>query len=491
MNRNEESDPIVVATKPTNKAGRPVAEPVERRVGTEGNASQHNTRRAQNRESVTQALERVRQVARIRKKERFTALLHHVDIDLLRTAFLALQRDAAPGVDGLTWWDYEADLEPRLAALHDRVQRGAYRPHPSRRTYIPKADGKQRPLAIAALEDKIVQGATAMVLNAIYEEDFLGFSYGFRPGRGPHDALDALDVGINSRKVNYILDADIRSFFDTVDQKWLVRFLEHRIGDPRIIRLAQKWLKAGILEDGTVTVSDRGTGQGSVISPLFANIYLHYVLDLWANRWRQREATGDMIIVRYADDVVAGFEHEDDARRFLDAMRARFEEFALSLHPDKTRLIEFGRHAAVRRKQRGLSKPETFNFLGFTFICGKSLKGNFLLHRKSRGDRMRAKLQEIQEELRRRRHQAVPLQGEWLRSVVSGYFNYHAVPTNGRALAVFHYHIRRLWLRTLQRRSERDGSTWQRIEKLAAEWLPRPRILHPWPRERFAVRHPR
>jgi RNA-directed DNA polymerase len=434
MNRNEESDPTVLASKPTNKAGRPVAEPVERRVGTKGNANQHNTRRAQNRESVTQALDRVRQAARTRKKERFTALLHHVDVDLLRTAFLALQRDAAPGVDGLTWWDYEADLEPRLAALHDRVQRGAYRPQPSRRTYIPKADGKQRPLAIAALEDKIVQGATAMVLNAIYEEDFLGFSYGFRPGRGAHDALDALDVGINSRKVNYILDADIRSFFDTVDQKWLVRFLEHRIGDPRIIRLAQKWLKAGILEDGTVTVSDRGTGQGSVISPLFANIYLHYVLDLWANRWRQREATGDMIIVRYADDVVAGFEHEDDARRFLDAMRTRFEEFALSLHPDKTRLIEFGRHAAVRRERRGLGKPETFNFLGFTFIWGKSLKGNFLLHRKSRGDRMRAKLQEIQEELRQRRHQAIPLQGEWLRSVVSGYFNYHAVPTNGRAL---------------------------------------------------------
>ena len=491
MNRNEVSDPTVLASKPTNKAGRPVAEPVERRVGTKGNANQHNTRRAQNRESVTQALDRVRQAARTRKKERFTALLHHVDVDLLRTAFLALQRDAAPGVDGLTWWDYEADLEPRLAALHDRVQRGAYRPQPSRRTYIPKADGKQRPLAIAALEDKIVQGATAMVLNAIYEEDFLGFSYGFRPGRGAHDALDALDVGINSRKVSYILDADIRSFFDTVDQKWLVRFLEHRIGDPRIIRLAQKWLKAGILEDGTVTVSDRGTGQGSVISPLFANIYLHYVLDLWANRWRQREATGDMIIVRYADDVVAGFEHEDDARRFLDAMRARFEEFALSLHPDKTRLIEFGRHAAVRRERRGLGKPETFNFLGFTFICGKSLKGHFLLHRKSRGDRMRAKLQEIQEELRQRRHQAIPLQGEWLRSVVSGYFNYHAVPTNGRALTVFHYHIRRLWLRTLQRRSERDGSTWQRIEKLAADWLPKPRILHPWPRERFAVRHPR
>ena len=491
MNGREKSDPVIVAVKSPNKTGQPAAEAMERRRGTEGNACQHNTRRAQNRESVTQALERVRQAARTRKKERFTALLHHVDIDLLRTAFFALQRAAAPGVDGLTWPDYQAELEPRLAALHDRVQRGAYRPQPSRRTYIPKADGKQRPLAIAALEDKIVQSATAMVLNAIYEEDFLGFSYGFRPGRGPHDALDALVVGIDSRKVNYILDADIRSFFDTVDQQWLVRFLEHRIGDKRIIRLAWKWLKAGILEDGAVAVSDRGTGQGSVISPLFANIYLHYVLDLWAERWRRREATGEMIIVRYADDVVAGFEHEDDARRFLDAMRVRIEAFALSLHPDKTRLIEFGRHAAVRRERRGLGKPETFNFLGFTFICGKSRQGRFLLHRKSRGDRMRAKLQEVHEELRRRRHQAIPLQGEWLRSVVSGYFNYHAVPTNSRALTVFHYHIRRLWLRTLQRRSQSDGSTWQRIEKLAADWLPKPRILHPWPRERFAVRHPR
>jgi len=501
MNGREKSDPVIVAVKSPNKTGQPAAEAMERRRGTEGNACQHNTRRAQNRESVTQALERVRQAARTRKKERFTALLHHVDIDLLRTAFFALQRAAAPGVDGLTWPDYQAELEPRLAALHDRVQRGAYRPQPSRRTYIPKADGKQRPLAIAALEDKIVQSATAMVMNAIYEEDFLGFSYGFRPGRGPHDALDALVVGIDNRKVNYILDADIRSFFDTVDQQWLVRFLEHRIGDKRIIRLAWRWLKAGILEDGAVAVSDRGTRQGSVISPLFANIYLHYVLDLWAERWRRGpsahgldpwgEATGDMIIVRYADDVVAGFEHEDDARRFLDAMRVRFEAFALSLHPDKTRLIEFGRHAAVRRERRGLGKPETFNFLGFTFICGKSRQGRFLLHRKSRGDRMRAKLQEVHEELRRRRHQAIPLQGEWLRSVVSGYFNYHAVPTNSRALTVFHYHIRRLWLRTLQRRSQSDGSTWQRIEKLAADWLPKPRILHPWPRERFAVRHPR
>ena len=311
---------------------------------------------------MSQALERLRQAARQRKGDRFTALLHHVNLDSLREAFYALKRDAAPGVDGTRWREYEADLEPRLADLHGRVHRGAYRPQPSRRTYIPKADGRARPLAIAALEDKIVQGAVVMVLNAIYEEDFLGFSYGFRPGRGPHDALDALMVGIASRRVNFILDADIRSFFDTVSQDWLIRFVEHRIGDKRIIRLIRKWLRAGILEDGAVTVSDRGTGQGAVISPLLANIYLHYVLDLWAKRWRRREATGDMIIVRYADDVVAGFEHEADARRFLGAMRARFEEFALSLHPDKTRLIEFGRHAATRRAQRGLGKPETFNF---------------------------------------------------------------------------------------------------------------------------------
>jgi len=307
---------------------------------------------------------------------------------------------------------------------------------------------------VVALEDKIVQGATVLVLNAIYEEDFLGFSYGFRPGRGPHDALDALVVGIDSRKVNYILDADIRSFFDEVSQEWLVRFLSHRIGDPRIIRLIQKWLKAGILEDGVVTTSDKGTGQGSVISSLLANVYLHYVFDHWAARWRRREATGDMIILRYADDTVVGFEHEADARRFWDAMRERLREFSLSLHLDKTHLIEFGRHAAARRGKRGLGKPETFNFLGFTFICGKSRKGGFLLYRKSRGDRMRAKLRDVQEGLRQRRHQAIPLQGEWLRQIVSGYFNYHAVPTINRALTVFHYHIRRLWLRTRGKRCQ-------------------------------------
>jgi RNA-directed DNA polymerase len=487
----EKSDPAIVARKPANKAAPAAAEPAERRAGAEGNARQQSTRRTQCRERVTQALDRVRQAARQRKKERFTALLHHVSVDTLQTAFYALKRKAAPGVDGMTWQDYEAELEPRLAALHDRIHRGVYRPQPARRTYIPKPDGRQRPLAIAALEDKIVQGAVVMVLNAIFEEDFLGFSYGFRPGRGTHDALDALVVAIGTRKVNHILDADIRSFFDTVSQEWLVRFVEHRVGDKRIVRLIRKWLKAGILEDGTVTVSDRGTGQGSVISPLLANIYLHYVLDLWAERWRQREATGDMIIVRYADDVVVGFEHEADAGRFLAAMRVRFEEFALSLHPDKTRVLEFGRYAAARRRQHGLGKPETFPFLGFTFICGKSRSGKFLLKRKSRGDRVQAKLAEIKEELRHRRHQPIPGQGRWLAQVVSGFFNYHAVPTNFRALQAFRDHVRDLWRRSLRRRSQRDRMTIERMKKLANDWLPRPRILHPWPRDRFAVRHPR
>jgi len=491
MNGREKSDPAIVAMKRANKAGRPAAEPVERRAGAEGNAGQHSTHRSQSRARVTQALGRVRQAARQGKKEKLTALLHHVNVDTLREAFYALRRKAAPGADGVTWQDYEAGLEPRLEDLHGRVHRGAYRPQPSRRTYIPKADGQRRPLAIAALEDKIVQGAAVMALNAIYEEDFLGFSYGFRPGRGPHDALDALVVGIADRKVSWILDADIRSFFDTVSQEWLVRFVEHRIGDKRIVRLIQKWLRAGILEDGIVNVSDRGTGQGSVISPLLANIYLHYVFDLWAERWRRREAAGDMIIVRYADDVVAGFEHEADARRFLDAMRARFEAFALSLHPDKTRLIEFGRHAAANRERRGLGKPETFDFLGFTFISGKSRQGKFLIHRKSRRDRVQAKLTAVKEELRQRMHGPIREQAEWLRQVVTGWFNYHAVPTNGAALSAFRHHVIELWRRTLRRRGDKHRMTWRRIAKLADDWLPRPRILHPWPNQRFAVKHPR
>jgi RNA-directed DNA polymerase len=391
----------------------------------------------------------------------------------------------------MTWHDYEADLEPRIEDLHRRVHRGAYRPQPSRRTYIPKADGKQRPLAIAALEDKIVQGATVLVLNAIYEGDFCGFSYGFRPGRGPHDALDALSVAIDRRKVNWILDADIQNFFGAVSQEWLTRFLEHRVGDKRIIRLVRKWLRAGILEDGIVTVDDRGTGQGSVISPLLANIYLHYCLDLWADRWRRREAQGDMVIVRYADDLVVGFEYEDDARRFLDAMRTRLEEFSLSLHPDKTRLIEFGRHAAAKRKRQGLDKPETFMFLGFTFICGKSRRGAFQLKRKTRRDRMRAKLLDIKEELRRRMHHPIPEQGKWLRQIIHGHLAYFAVPTNSRAVRAFRHKVADLWRRTLRRRSQKDGFTWERMEKLVNDWLPKPQILHPWPSVRFAVKHPR
>ena len=487
----EKSDSAVVAGKPTNKVEQSAAEPVEPRAEAEGNASQQSTCRAQDRESVSQALERIRQAARQRKKEKFTALFHHLTIDLLEDAFDELKEDAAAGVDGLTWKEYDANLERNLEELHARLHRGVYRALPSRRVYIPKPDGRQRPLAVAALEDKIVQRATVAVLNAIYEEDFLGFSYGFRPGRGTHDALDALWVGIVSRKVNIILDADIQSFFDTVSHDWLIRFVEHRIGDPRIVRLIRKWLKAGVLEDGVVIDSDKGTGQGSVISPLLANIYLHYVIDLWAERWRRHEATGDIIIVRYADDIIVGFEHETDARRFLDAMRERLGKFALSLHPDKTRLIEFGRYAADRRDRRGLGKPESFSFLGFTFICGKSRQGIFQLKRKTRRDRMRAKLRAIKQEMRRRMHQPIPLQGKWLQLVVSGYFNYHAVPTNSRTFHAFRHFVAELWQRSLRRRSQKHSMTWERFTQLANDWLPKPRILHPWPERRFAVTHPR
>ena len=365
MHGLEKSDPSIVAAKPTNKAGKPAAEPVEPREGAKGNTHQQRTRRAQDRESVSQVLARVRKAARSRKTERFTSLLHHLDPAMLRAAFFALRRDAAVGVDGLTWRDYEVDLDRRIDDLHRRVQRGAYRAQPARRRFIPKPDGRQRPLAIAALEDKIVQRATVAVLNGIYEEDFLGFSYGFRPGRGQHDALDALCVGISGTKVNHILDADIRSFFDDVSQEWLCRFLQHRIADPRMLRLIQKWLKAGILNDGKVEVSDRGTPQGAVISPLLANVYLHYAFDMWADRWRRQEATGNVVIVRYADDIVVGFEHETDAVRFREALAARLASFCLTLHPEKTRLIQFGHRAAAARARRGLGKPETFAFLGF------------------------------------------------------------------------------------------------------------------------------
>jgi RNA-directed DNA polymerase len=491
MNGREKSDPAIVAGKRANEAGRPVEEPVEPRAGAEGNAERQNTLRAQSRTGVSRALDRVRQAARQGKEVRFTTLLHHVT-DGLGEAYHALRRNAAPGIDGMTWADYGTGLELRLCDLASRVHRGgAYRALPARRVMIPKEDGRQRPLAIAALEDKIVQRATLRVLNAIYEEDFLGFSYGFRPGRSQHDALDALVVAIKTHKVNFILDADIRSFFDEVSQAWLVRFLEHRIGDKRIIRLIQKWLKAGVLEDGITGVGGKGTGQGAVISPLLANVYLHYAFDLWAEQWRRREASGDMIIVRYADDIVLGFEHEADGRRFWEAMSARLGTFELQLHPDKTRLIEFGRHAAANRERRELGKPETFDFLGFTFICGKSRRGDFLVKRKSRRTRVRARLQAIKDELRRRRHHTIDEQGRWLKQVVTGFFAYHAVPTNSRTLAAVRRQVADLWRRSLRRRSSRDRTTWARIEKITDDWLPRPRVLHPWPEQRFAAKHPR
>jgi group II intron reverse transcriptase/maturase len=394
-------------------------------------------------------------------------------------------------VDGVTWGQYEQNLEDNLVDLHARVHRGAYRAQPSRRKFIPKADGRERPLGIAALEDKIVQRAVVEVLNAIYEEDFLGFSYGFRPKRGQHDALDALAVGITQTKVNWIVEVDVRAFFDTVSHEWLIRFVEHRIADVRMIRLIRKWLKAGVMDDGLWSPSEAGTPQGAVVSPTLANIYLHYSFDLWAERWRHHEAHGNVIYVRYADDIVAGFEHQSDAVRFLAELRERLETFALSLHPDKTRLIEFGRHAAADRAKRGLGKPETFNFLGFTHICGRSRRGLFLLHRKTRRDRMRAKLRALKGELKRRMHEPIPQQGRWLGQVVRGYFVYHAVPTNYPRLAAFRFHVTALWWRTLRRRSQKDWTTWERISRLAAAYLPLPRILHPWPNTRFAVKHPR
>lgn len=491
MHGSEKSDSSIRAKKSANKPGQPGAESMERREGTKENTGESPASRTLSREIVIGGLDRVRQAARGNKKERFTALMHHVTVDLLRQAYYWLKRSAAPGVDGVTWHDYEDNLEAKLTDLHARVHRGSYHPMPSRRKYIAKPDGRKRPLGIAALEDKIVQRAVVEVLNAIYEQDFLGFSYGFRPGRGQHDALDALVVAITQRHVNWILDADIAAFFDTVSHDWMLRFMEHRIGDRRLLRLSSKWLKAGVMEEGVVTTTEMGTPQGAVISPTLANVYLHYVFDLWAHRWRQHEARGAVIFVRYADDVVVGFEHEGTAQRFLADLRQRMEKFALSLHPNKTRLIEFGRFAAERRAKRGLGKPETFNFLGFTHIAGRTHKGRFLVIRKTRRDRMRAKLRAIKDELRQRMHDSIAQQGEWLRQVVRGYFAYHAVPTNIRSLAAFRYFVGRLWLQTLRRRSQKDRFAWDRLTRLAAEWLPLPRILHPWPDARFAVNHPR
>jgi len=430
----------------------------------------------------------VREVARKEKDAKFTALLHHVDLDRLRAAYSALNPKAATGVDGVTWDSYGQDLERNLLNLHARVHGGRYQAKPSRRAYIPKTDGRLRPLGIAALEDKILQRAVVQVLNAIYEEDFLGFSYGFRPGCSPHDALDALAVGIYKKKVNWVLDADIRDFFGKLDHAWLEKFVEHRIADKRILRLIRNWLSAGIIEAGSWSDTVEGTPQGASASPLLANVYLHYVFDLWVQQWRRRQARGDVIVTRFADDFIVGFQHLSDARQFLHDLRERFARFGLELHPDKTRLIDFGRYATERRAGRGLGKPETFDFLGFTHICGKTRNGIFRLRRHTMKRRLRAKLKQVKEQLVRRRHLPVPEQGRWLASVVRGHLAYYAVPGNSRAISAFHRQSGRIWFRALRRRSQRQRLTWDRMERLTSRWLPPARILHPYPEMRFEVR---
>jgi group II intron reverse transcriptase/maturase len=430
----------------------------------------------------------VRRVAQQDKEARFTALLHHVDVDRLRAAYRALNPKAATGVDGVTWQDYGLDLEANLRDLHARVHSGAYRARPSRRAYIPKPDGRQRPLGIASLEDKILQRAVVEVLNAVYEADFLGFSYGFRPGRSPHDALDALAVGIERGKVSWVLDADIRSYFEKIDRRWIVRFLEHRIADRRVLRLIQKWMGAGVIENGDWSDTLEGTPQGASASPLLANVYLHYVFDLWADRWRRRQARGEMIIVRFADDYIVGFQHRDDAERFHAELRDRLARFSLELAAEKTRLIEFGRFAAERRQKRGLGKPETFQFLGFTHICTKDRRGRFAVRRITDRKRLRTKLRAVKEELKRRRHLPIPEQGRWLRSVVQGHARYYAVPGNIAAIVTFRKQAKRHWYEALRRRSQRSSVDWQRMDRLETRWLPPARILHPWPSMRFDAR---
>jgi len=432
--------------------------------------------------NLQSAMERIRQAACRDKQLRFTTLWHHVyDIEHLRGAYFTLKRNAAPGVDGETWRHYGEQLEDNLKALSDRLKRGAYRAKPVKRAYIPKPDGRQRPLGVTTLEDKIVQRATVEVLNAIYETDFLGFSYGFRPGRSPHDALNALSAGIMTRKVSWVLDADIRGYFDAISHEWLVKFIEHRIADRRVIRHIKKWLNAGVLEDGSRTYSEEGVPQGGSVSPMLANVYLHYVFDLWVKRWRNRQAAGDVIVVRFCDDVVVGFQYQQDAEGFLEALRNRFRKFNLELHEDKTRLIEFGRFAVQNRKRQGKGKPETFDFLGFTHICGKTRKGKFVVLRYTIAKRMRAKLLELKGELRRRLHWPVPVVGKWLRVVLLGHYRYFGVPGNIRKIGAFKYHLSLLWFRTLRRRSQRHRLIWERMSRLINRWLPRPRICHTYP----------
>lgn len=488
MDDSGKSDRFVVPEKPSNEAGRPGEETVEGRQRTEGKPHQQNASRAQHRIGAPSALERIRQVATRDKKVQFTTLLHHVyDPNRLKASYFALKKDAAAGVDGDTWRHYGRGLYGNIEELSERLKRGAYRAKPVRRVFIPKADGRQRPLGVTALEDKIVQRATIEVLNAIYETDFLDFSYGFRPGRSQHNALDALYVGLLTKKVSCVLDVDIRGFFDSIDHGWLVKFIEHRIADRRIVRLIQKWLSAGVLEGDKLLRVEEGTPQGGSASPLLANVYLHYVFDLWVQKWRRTQAQGDVTVVRFADDIVMGFQHRAEAERFQAELRERFAKFRLELHPEKTRLLEFGPYAVTNRRQRGKGKPETFNFLGFTHICGKKRNGRYTVLRHTIRKRLQAKLSEIKIELRRRMHHPIRDQGAWLRSVVGGHIRYYGVPTNSAALHTFRRQVGWIWKRSLQRRSQRRHLNWQRMFRHIDRWLPPARVCHPYPLKRLGV----
>jgi len=486
------SDRCVVAKKLPNKAAGAnpaAAEAVERRRRAEGNAVQQRmSRRSKRVYDMQTALDGIRQTAAGKPGARFPTLMHHIyQVDRLRAAYMACKRTAAAGVDGQTWQGYGKELEANLLDLSDRLARGGYRPQPVKRAYIDKADGSKRPLGVPALEDKIVQRASVEVLNAIYEQDFLSCSYGFRPGKGAHDALDAVAVGVGVRKVSWILDADIAKFFDMIEHDWLIKFIEHRVADARVVRLIKKWLHAGVLEDGQVRVSELGTVQGGSISPLLANVYLHYAFDQWVEQWTRRHARGDVVMVRYADDWVAGFQRQGDAQRFRREVTQRLQKFGLKLHENKTRLIEFGRFARERRSRRGQGKPETFDFLGFTHCCGQTKKGKFVVLRLTSGKRMRAKLQAIGQELRRRLTRPTDEQGQYLRAVVNGHVRYFGVPCNGRRLRTFRFRVAQLWHKALCRRGHKRPLKWQRMRTLVSRWLPHPRICHPYPNQRLIV----
>ena len=482
-NGYRESDILIVSKKPLNKVSdnKRMAEKVEKRRMAERNPSKQNRGRAQNRITLPNELDRIRHAARKNREEQFVSLWHHVyDIGRLRRSFLKLKRNSAAGIDKMTWKEYGQDLENNLENLSKRLQQGSYRAKAVKRVFIPKLDGRKRPIGIPVLEDKIVQKSMVEVLNAIYEVDFLGFSYGFRPGRSQHNALNAVVEAIEGRKVNWVLDVDISGFFDAIDHEWLIKFIEHRVRDKRVIRQIRKWLNAGVMEVGQWRKTEEGTPQGGSASPLLANIYLHYVFDLWANSWRKRKESGDVVMIRYADDIVLGFQYQHELKRFLKELEKRFEKFNLKLHPRKTHSIEFGRYAAERRKERGKGKPETFDFLGFTHICSRSRMGKFTVLRKTSVKKMRNKLQELKRTLREKMHWSIPDVGKWLKSVIIGHCRYYGVPWNGKSLTTFRSVLTRMWYKTLRRRSQKSRITWKRMNRLAKIWLPIPFICHPY-----------